>query len=1302
MTRKAYIGLLVILLLSAFYTLPAQAAMAPVAHPILSIRAPALPDSAIIISGDWVVTGTEVHKDEVIVLTGNLVVEPGGNLTLVNCTLLMNCTCPEEFGITVEKEGVLKVVGSSNITALWLSLGLEFWLEAEANSTLFFKGSFFSGFSYMAILAKEAVLENCTITGPGNLDIEAPYDGATLAIRDCRLDQLYIYVYGYNGPVIEGNEIANAFGLEIDSCPNCEIIDNKITGCFTGMGIYYSDGAVIRGNEITDNALFGIFVSYSDGVVVEDNYIADNGGMGLTLSGCTGATVRYNTFVDDGLLISGFSQDNYDTHTISDNTVNGKPIYYVVGASGYTAPSDAGEVIVASSSSVLIQGLSFSGTDVGIIVAFSDDVDVVGVEAYSMGYAVRCISCSDVNITDAHVEGTDYAIDLWDCDSVLLDRVEVSGGVIAINVWGWTEGLTVLDSEIRGAGYCGLYASFSSHINLTETHVASCYCGVYCFYCDHITVDGCVIEDCDRGLDLECCEDMTVEDCVFIKDGIYVEGWSLSEYMFTSFSNNTVNGKPIYYVASTSGYTVPSDAGQVIIVNSTGITVDGVNASYTDVGILVVQSKGVTIRNAVLEHDDYGILVVLGCEGITVQGGRISGCEEGISASEVMSLTAQGLEITGCDFGIYVDGGSDVAITGCTMSDCDMGIYAWFVEDITVSNCHVSRCFSGIRILASDGVSVLDCHLADNPFGIYCSGCDGVVVKGNEVSDSSELGLSLKYCENMTICDNAFTDDGIGFEGYDKRHFMVREFSNNTVNGKPIYYVVNATGYTVPSDAGQVIIVNSTGIVVSGLTITDTDIAIIVAFSQGVSISGCTLEDNSRHGLYCYEAEVSVEDTTVAKSRDEGIYCVDAVLTMENCNITGNDDAGIHVEYGVLDVAGTYITNNTGYGVKVWSTNVTLTACVISGNEQDGICVFSFWIVSVVHVENCTISHNSQGIYVLGANLTVIRCEITGNEYDGISCYSCPSVEVHDSSIYGNGGYGLYAYYCTVNATNNWWNSTTGPELTFMPPDEVDPEEVWVCYGTIIYKPFLTAPPYVPPVDTEPPSLAITEPSEGALLSGTVIIRVSASDPSGVANVTFYIDGTPVFTDTEAPYEYEWDTTAYADGSHTIKVEAYDTYGNKAEVSITVTVDNTPPVIGTPSISPEEPVEGEDVTVSVNVTDATSGVAEVILSYSTDGGATWKNVTMTAASTTYEATIPGQPAGTEVLYKIYARDGAGNWAVSAQYSYTVKAKPAPPAPPGPAIPPTIAGIPTIYIIGGAIGAVIAVAALAWAIKRKGL
>ena len=71
------------------------------------------------------------------------------------------------------------------------------------------------------------------------------------------------------------------------------------------------------------------------------------------------------------------------------------------------------------------------------------------------------------------------------------------------------------------------------------------------------------------------------------------------------------------------------------------------------------------------------------------------------------------------------------------------------------------------------------------------------------------------------------------------------------------------------------------------------------------------------------------------------------------------------------------------------------------------------------------------------------------------------------------------------------------------------------------------------------------------------------------------------------------------------------------------------------------------MTVSVNVTDTESGVAAVILSFTTDGGATWQNQTMSLNVSTglYETVILGQKAGTTVRFKIIVFDVAGNVAV---------------------------------------------------------
>lgn len=99
------------------------------------------------------------------------------------------------------------------------------------------------------------------------------------------------------------------------------------------------------------------------------------------------------------------------------------------------------------------------------------------------------------------------------------------------------------------------------------------------------------------------------------------------------------------------------------------------------------------------------------------------------------------------------------------------------------------------------------------------------------------------------------------------------------------------------------------------------------------------------------------------------------------------------------------------------------------------------------------------------------------------------------------------------------------------------------------------------------------------------------------------------------------------------------------------------PIIGTPHQEPLDPSDGENVIISVNVTDKESGVHNVTLSYSINEGADWMDVPMTNLTDTYVGQIPGQSNGTEVWYKITAYDNAGNFAVNnnivQHYVYTV-------------------------------------------------
>ncbi len=81
--------------------------------------------------------------------------------------------------------------------------------------------------------------------------------------------------------------------------------------------------------------------------------------------------------------------------------------------------------------------------------------------------------------------------------------------------------------------------------------------------------------------------------------------------------------------------------------------------------------------------------------------------------------------------------------------------------------------------------------------------------------------------------------------------------------------------------------------------------------------------------------------------------------------------------------------------------------------------------------------------------------------------------------------------------------------------------------------------------DTTPPTTSVTAPANGATVSATVSVTASASDNVGVTKMEIYIDGALQTSNTNATsLTYSWNTTAVANGSHTIVSKAYDAAGN--------------------------------------------------------------------------------------------------------------------------------------------------------------
>ena len=140
--------------------------------------------------------------------------------------------------------------------------------------------------------------------------------------------------------------------------------------------------------------------------------------------------------------------------------------------------------------------------------------------------------------------------------------------------------------------------------------------------------------------------------------------------------------------------------------------------------------------------------------------------------------------------------------------------------------------------------------------------------------------------------------------------------------------------------------------------------------------------------------------------------------------------------------------------------------------------------------------------------------------------------------------------------------------------------------------------------DSTPPTITMSAPAPGATVSGpSVTVAASASDDIGVAGVQFTVDGANLGAEiTSAPYSRLWDTTASANGNHSLAAVARDAAGHMttaAAVGVVVANDTSPPTVTLAAPLPGAMVSGAAVTLSANASDDT-GVLGV--QFRVDGG----------------------------------------------------------------------------------------------------
>src|SRR6266403_1800562 len=188
---------------------------------------------------------------------------------------------------------------------------------------------------------------------------------------------------------------------------------------------------------------------------------------------------------------------------------------------------------------------------------------------------------------------------------------------------------------------------------------------------------------------------------------------------------------------------------------------------------------------------------------------------------------------------------------------------------------------------------------------------------------------------------------------------------------------------------------------------------------------------------------------------------------------------------------------------------------------------------------------------------------------------------------------------------------------------------------------------------------SFTSPAEGATVSGTVTVGMSATNASGTPiSFTLSVDGgAPVFSTsgTATTASFGWNSNSVSTGAHTLNLMVQDGAGRTANAVLHVTVADLPP----PVVQITTPAEGATVGGTITVAASLTTAGPAPFTWTVKGGNTAQVFTSTGSVTSISfawntTTVPDGPR----TLNVSVQDSTGATA-SAVRNITVQQPPLP-------------------------------------------
>ena len=566
-----------------------------------------------------------------------------------------------------------------------------------------------------------------------------------------------------NNPLTDNTASSNEYGIFLKNSNNNTLIDNTASSNWYGIYLRESDKNTLTNNTANSNSGYGIYLRESDKNTLIDNtanshnrygiYIYNssdnnltnntasyNSEYGIYLYRSNDNTLRNNTMSHNSynFYITGSSKSHFYQTIDPSNTVDGKPVYYLVGKQNET----------------------------------------IDIDAFNIGFFVS-ISCNNITVKNAaNLTKNGYGILFYDTSNSFIQNITTDSNYYGIYLWD-SDKNTLIGNTANSNNRYGIHL-YDSNDNTLTNNTAS--------------------NNIEYGIYLGSSNDNTLGNNTMSHNSynFYITGSSISHFYQSIDTLNTVDGKPVYYLVGNQNESFDIDAlniGFFASISCDNITVrNAANLTKNGYGILFYDTNNSFIQNITTDSNYYGIYLRDSNKNTLSNNIANSNSENGISLMSSNNNTLIDNRANSNNrYGIYLDESSDNTLTNNTASNNDDGILLYYSSDNTLANNTCSNNNYGIRLHYYSR----DCTITNNTcnsnsyYGIYLYRSDSNILTNNTCSSNNRSGIYLySFSRDCTITNNnCSSNTEAGILLYDSSDCAITNniCSSNTEAGISLY-----------------------------------------------------------------------------------------------------------------------------------------------------------------------------------------------------------------------------------------------------------------------------------------------------------------------------------------------------------------------------------------------------------------------------------------------------------------------------------------------------------------------------------